>query len=232
VPGSQASSLRESLRKAVPSLADAYGVQPAEVRIALVEAAPNLLPSMPEKLRVKAATILTELGVRLVLGSKVVTASAQDMTLASGDRLVGRTLVWTGGIMAPPLLAQSGLPTARNGQVVVDEYLRIPAFANVYAIGDAALIQMDGAGGVLEPTAQVAVKQAEAAATHRGRVDRMEAEAVRTGKQGSGRLARLCPRCCIDLQCLSRRPKVMALKTLIEEGYRYSVTGRIDLSRL
>ena len=225
--------LAGELAEVIPSLAAPNDVHPEEARVTLIEAAPQVLPSLPEKLRTRAAEYLTELGVRLVLGSKVLAASKQDVTLASGDRLAGRTLIWTGGIMAPPLLARSGLPTTRHGQVMVDEYLSVPAHANVYAIGDAAQIHVDGVGGVLEPTAQVALKQAEAAAYNivaewGGRrpkpyVPASKGLVVSVGSESG--VASI-----FNVSLTGR--KVMALKTLIQEGYRYSVTGRIDLSRL
>ena len=224
--------LAGELAEVIPSLAQTYDVQPGEARVALIEAAPRVLPGMPDKLGVRAAAILTELGVRLVLGSRVVAASAHDITLASGDRLVGRTLVWTGGIIAPPLLAQSGLPTARNGQVVVDEYLRVLSRPNVFAIGDAARIQVDGSSRVLEPTAQVALKQAEAAAYNivaewNGWKQKPYVPANRGQVVSLGSTRGVAS--VFNVSLAGR--KVMALKALIEEGYRYSVTGRIDLGR-
>jgi NADH dehydrogenase len=225
--------LAGELAEVIPSMAASNDVHPEEARVTLIEASPQVLPSLPEKLRTRAAEYLTDLGVRLVLGSKVVAASTQDVALASGERLAGRTLIWTGGIMAPPLLARSGLTTTRHGQVMVDEYLRVPSRPNIYAIGDAAQIHVEGVGGVLEPTAQVALKQAEAAAYNivaewSGRRPKPYAPAskglvVSVGSESGG--------ASIFNVSLTGR-KVMALKTLIQEGYRYSVTGRIDLSRL
>lgn len=225
--------LAGELAEVIPELAQASDVSPSEARVTLIEASPHVLPSMPDKLRTRAAAILAELGVRLVLGSKVVAAGEQGVSLASGDRLVGRTLVWTGGIMAPPLLALSGLPTAPNGQVVVDEYLRVASHPNVFAVGDAALVEVDGTGGVLEPTAQVALKMAESAAYNivAGWSGWQSRPYVAVSK---GRVVSLGSErgvASIFNVSLTGR-KVMALKSLIEEGYRYSVTGRIDLGRL
>jgi NADH dehydrogenase len=224
--------LAGELAEVLPSMASEHGLSSGEARITLIEAAPSVLPSMPDRLRSKAATILTELGVRLVLGSKVVAADDAGLQLASGDQLVGRTLVWTGGIMAPPLLAQSGLPTAHNGQVIVDEYLRIPGYPDVFAIGDSAMIHDESGHGALEPTAQVALKQAEAAAYNivagwNGWAQRPYAPADK-GKVVSLGSARGVAS--IFHVSLTGR-KVIALKTVIEESYRYSVTGRVPVGR-
>jgi NADH dehydrogenase len=187
---------------------------------------------MPERLRSKSAAILTDLGVRLVLGSKVVGADGTGISLASGDRLVGRTLVWTGGIMAPPMLARSGLPTAANGQIPVDEYLRVPDRPNVYVIGDAARVRDASGRGALEPTAQVAVKQAEAAAYNivaawQGWQQRPYAPLDKGQAVSLGSVKGVAS---IFHVSLTGR-KVIALKTLIEEAYRYSVTGKLGRGR-
>jgi NADH dehydrogenase len=226
--GLTGTELAGELAELLPELARAQGLPPTEPRVILVEAAPVVLPSMPERLQVRGASILSEIGVRLMLGSKVVDADPEGITLASGDRLVGRTLIWTGGIMAPPLLAQSGLPTVRNGQVLVDMYLRAEGQAGVYVIGDAAFIPDESGHGALAPTAQVALSQAETAAynivagwegwTERPYTAHDKGQVVSLGSaQGVASV--------FDIQLSGR--KVIALKNLIAEGYRSAVTGRL-----
>jgi NADH dehydrogenase len=224
--------LAGELAEVLPGLAREHGLAKTEPRVTLLEGSPFVLPSMPERLRTRGAGILTDLGVRLVLGSKVVGADENGITLASGDRLVGSTLVWTGGIMAPPILAQSGLPTAANGQIPVDEYLRVDGHQDVYVIGDAARVRDASGHGALEPTAQVAVKQAEAAAYNivaewhgwqqrpYAPVDKGQAVSLGSAKGVAS----------IFHVSLTGR-KVIALKTLIEEAYRYSVTGKLGRAR-
>ena len=156
--------LAGELAELLPRLAARYGLPAAAARVTLVEAAPVLLPGLPGRLQRRAASILAGLGVGLVLGSRVVSADEGGLTLAAGGRLAGRTLVWAGGIVAPPLLAMSGLPTARNGQVPVDDYLQPAGYPDIYVIGDAARVRDDSARGFLNPTAQAAIGQGKAAA--------------------------------------------------------------------
>jgi NADH:ubiquinone reductase (H+-translocating) len=224
--------LAGELAEVLPKLARESGLAESEPRVTLVEGAPHVLPSMPERLQAKAAGILTDLGIRLVLGSKVVGADNAGISLASGDRLVGKTLVWTGGIMAPPILERSGLPTVPNGQIPVDEYLHVADRPNVYVIGDAARVRDASGHGVLEPTAQVAVKQAEAAAYNI--VAEWQGWKQRPySPVDKGQLVSLGPDkgvASIFHVSLTGR-KVIALKTLVEEAYRYSVTGKIGRGR-
>jgi NADH dehydrogenase len=230
--GLTGTELAGELAELLPELARAHDLPPTASRVVLVEAAPVVLPSMPSRLQVRGASILSELGVRLMLGSKVVSADPEGLTLASGDRLAGRTLIWTGGIMAPPLLAQSGLPTVHNGQVLVDDYMRAEGLPNVYVIGDAAFVPDSSGHGALAPTAQVALAQAETTAynivagwegwTPRPYVAHDKGQVVSLGSERG--VASV-----FDIQLSGR--KVIALKNLIAEGYRYGVTGRLPFGR-
>src|SRR5262249_36738739 len=153
-----------------------------------------------------------------------------------GERLVGRTLIWTGGIMAPRIVAESGLPTVRSGQVPVDRYLCADGHPEVYVVGDAAFIMDDAHARPLAPTAQVAVKQGEAAAYNtvaawdggapgpytphdKGQVvslgPRDGVASIIPGSLTGGRAISLTGR------------KAVILKALIVEAYRISATGRI-----
>jgi NADH dehydrogenase len=224
--------LAGELAEVAPTIAAEYGVAPTEPRVTLIEAAAAVLPTMPARLQNKAAGILAELGVRISLGGKVVRADAAGIDLATGDRLVGGTLIWTGGIMAPPLLAASGLPTVFNGYVLVDQYLQADGVPDVFVVGDSASPPVQGEGGALAPTAQIALKQAEAAsynivarwdgrqskpysATDKGQVVSIGAE------RGVAAV--------FHVPLVGK--KVMALKLVIAESYRFAVTGRIGRRR-
>ena len=51
-----------------------------------------------------------------------------------------RTLVWSAGVRASPLLGELGLPLDERGRVVVDEYLRVRERESVWALGDCAAV--------------------------------------------------------------------------------------------
>jgi NADH dehydrogenase len=225
--------LTGELAEVLPQLARQHVLQPTDPRVTLIELAPVVLPSMPDRLQSQAAAILSELGVRLILGSKVVSADPEGITLASGDRLIGRTLIWTGGIMAPPVVAHSGLPTVSNGQVLVDDYLQPEGHPEVYVVGDAARIIDDTGEGVLPPTAQVALKQAEAAAYNI--LATWEGWARRPYKPSNkGLVVSLGSEkgvaSVFNIPLVGR--KVLLLKSLIAESYRFAATGRLAIGRM
>jgi NADH dehydrogenase len=176
------------------------------------------------------------MGVRLMLGARVASADSEGVWLTSGDRLVGRTLAWTGGIMAPPIIAESGLPAAHNGQVSVDRYLRALGYPEVYVVGDAAFIMDDAHARPLAPTAQAAVKQGEAAARNivagwHGRAAHPytphdEGQVVSLGPHDG--VASIVPGPLTGGRAIPLTGrKVSLLKAVILEAYRLSATGHI-----
>jgi NADH dehydrogenase len=72
--------------------------------------------------------------------------------------------VWAGGVKAPELAADSGLPTGHNGRVKVDRYLRVLDHPVIYVAGDLASVVDPRSGHVLPPLAQVALEEGETVA--------------------------------------------------------------------
>jgi len=76
----------------------------------------------------------------------------------------GGVFVWAGGLKAPELVADSGLPTGHNGRVKVDQYLRVLDHPQIYVAGDLASVVDPDTGHVLPPLAQVALEEGETVA--------------------------------------------------------------------
>ncbi len=86
------------------------------------------------------------------------------------------TIVWAGGIRAPQLIAEAGLPVDRNGRVYVDRYLRVRDQAAIFALGDCAIVPSPQGPPVLA-TASYAMRQGEHLA--RTLLDEIEGRAPR-----------------------------------------------------
>jgi NADH:ubiquinone reductase (H+-translocating) len=76
----------------------------------------------------------------------------------------GGVFAWAGGLKAPELVADSGLPAGQHGRVKVDQYLRVLDHPEIYAAGDLASVTGPRTGHVLPPLAQVALDEGETAA--------------------------------------------------------------------
>ncbi|MBI3964281.1 MAG: FAD-dependent oxidoreductase, partial [Chloroflexi bacterium] len=156
-------------------LAGGAGLAASEVRVVLVEARDRLLPGFPAGLAHAALGGLRRRGVEVRLEQPVAAVRADALLLASGERIPTETVVWSGGVRAPHLLTDLGLPTASLGRVPVDDYLSVPGSPTVSAIGDCALVRDRQRGRDLPMTAHFAVQQGE----HVARVIRAELRGAR-----------------------------------------------------
>jgi NADH dehydrogenase len=130
-------------------------------RWVLVDAAPKILPEIPRRLGEYAARRLTERGVEIQVGTTLESYDGGEAVLANGARIPAKTLVWTAGVRASPLLPELGLPLEERGRVVVDETLRVEGFDGVWALGDCAAVVNAKTPGVYDPpTCQHALRQA------------------------------------------------------------------------
>lgn len=127
-------------------------------RMVLVHSGEQVLPELDPGLGVFARAKLQERGVEFRLNTKVCEATAEGVTLSTGETIPAGTVVCTVGNAPHPLVGQTGLPQER-GRILVDKFLRVQGTDNLWAIGDAALIPNVSHGGHCPPTAQYAVRE-------------------------------------------------------------------------
>jgi NADH dehydrogenase len=133
----------------------------APQRWVLVDAAPKILPEIPTRLGEYAARQLTKRGIEIHVGTTLESLDGEAAQLSNGERISTRTLVWTAGVKANPMLAQLGLPLDERGRVQVDETLRVAGHEHVWAIGDGAAVPNAATPGQVDPpTSQHALRQA------------------------------------------------------------------------
>ena len=143
---------------------DFRSIHPEEARIILVDGAPRVLMAFPEELSRKATEALERLAVQVQTGVRVKEIDREGVTIAQGpteSRLDARTVIWAGGVAAPPLgraLARSaGAETDKSGRIKVEPGLTLPRFRNIFVIGDLA-VSLDRSGKPLPGLAQVAMQ--------------------------------------------------------------------------
>jgi NADH dehydrogenase len=130
-------------------------------RWVLVDAAPKILPEIPTRLGDYAARELAGRGVEIHVGTTLESVGAEEAVLSNGERIPTRTLVWTAGVRANPLLGDLGLPLDERGRVVVDPFLRIEGRERLWALGDCAAVPNEATPGRVDPpTCQHALRQA------------------------------------------------------------------------
>lgn len=151
------------------------GISPDEVRIVVVEYAKRILAEMPDKLAAYAHKQLEKRKVELKLGVGVVSATGTTLTLTNGEVIATRTIVATVGNAPSEVVTDMDLEFV-HGKIAVERTMQAKGRADVWALGDAAMIPLkDGAEkreDFAPPTAQFAVR--EAAQLARNLVARLE----------------------------------------------------------
>jgi NADH dehydrogenase len=130
-------------------------------RWVLVDAAPEILPEIPRRLGEYAARHLQRRAVEIHVPTTHESYDGREAALADGTRIPARTLVWTAGVRAHPLLGELGLPLDERGRVRVDETLRVEGTEDIWALGDCAAVPNSKTPGITDPpTSQHALRQA------------------------------------------------------------------------
>lgn len=133
------------------------------LQIHLISGGDTILKGMHPNVIAKAQKRLLELGVILHKGAHIEKVESDRAILENGEQILFDFMIFTGGIMAAPIVSQISLQHNRMGQVVVDADLQVPEMEGVFAVGDAAEIR-DKHGHILPDTAQVAIKSGKYAA--------------------------------------------------------------------
>jgi NADH:ubiquinone reductase (H+-translocating) len=162
--GATGVELAGQLAETLPQVAGGHGLAPDRPVVQLVEAGPTILAGSSPQLISKASGILSDLGVQVRTNAAIAAATEEGFRLTDGQLVEGGVFVWAGGVKAPDLVADSGLPTGHNGRVKVDQYLRVLDHPDIYVAGDLASVTDPHTGHVLPPLAQVALEEGETVA--------------------------------------------------------------------
>jgi len=131
----------------------------SQMRWMLVEVAGAILPELGDDLAGYARDRLLERGIEIVLHTRLESAENGVIRLSDGQSFPADTLVWTAGVRASSLAADSGLPVDAAGRVLVRDDLRVEGLDDVWAAGDAAAVPDRSTGGIMPPTAQHGMRQ-------------------------------------------------------------------------
>jgi NADH dehydrogenase len=132
-----------------------------DIKLTIVEAAPKILPALPERLTNAVMKLLEKHRVEVVVGERVTEVSEQGVTTATGRRIEAELVVWAAGIKAPDFLKDiGGLETNRINQLVVTQALQTTRDPDIFAFGDCAACPWPEKNGWIPPRAQSAHQQA------------------------------------------------------------------------
>lgn len=147
-----------------------------ELNIYLIEGSPKLLGVMSEESSAKALQFLKEMGVKVMLNTKVTDYKDSKAMLSDGTNIPTTTLIWVSGVTAS---YPAGIPAesiGRGNRIKVDAQNRVNGFDDIFAIGDIALqTEADYPNGHPQ-VAQVAIQQGRLLAKNFTRAERHQPE--------------------------------------------------------
>jgi NADH dehydrogenase len=138
-------------------------VKAEELKVTVIENADRLLLDLPESLGLAAARTMRARRIDVRLNARAADVSADGVRLASGETIAGATVICTIGTRPNPLV--EGLPVRRQrGRIETAPDMSVPGAAQLWALGDCALVRNGMTQQFAPPTAQFAVAQARALA--------------------------------------------------------------------
>ena len=139
-------------------------INPDNIRIILVEIEPKIVAELHTKLGAYAMKCLQRMRIELRLRSQVTRVWEGNVEINSGEIVPTSTLIWVAGVVANPRIAELEVAKDNSGRVLVNEYLEVPGFPGVYAVGDCARFEDPRSGQPIPPRAHTGVRQGKIAA--------------------------------------------------------------------
>ena len=133
------------------------------LRVMLVHSGKVILPELSAKLGAYAQSKLMERKVEIRLNTRVAAVSAREVELSDGTKVTTNTLIWTAGTSPNPLLDTLPCKQERR-RIAVNEYIEVPEWPGVWALGDCAVIPDPRTGTSHPPTAQHALREGKVVA--------------------------------------------------------------------
>ena len=145
----------------------------SDLRFVMIEAAPRIMPEVPEDRAEKVVAELRARGIEVLLNTSLSDATDGHLQLINmtdkspAGEMDTDTLIWTAGVAASPMLKNTDFLIDERGRVRVNADLRVAGDNGVvegaWAAGDNAAVpdlSGGGVGGFCVPNAQHASRQA------------------------------------------------------------------------
>ena len=129
------------------------------MQIYIVESGAELLGPMSKNAQVKSKEYLEQLGVNVMLGSRVSDFDGQYVFFADGSKIRTNNLVWAAGVKANSIEGINPSIIMRGGRMKVNSYNQVDGYENIFALGDVALMTDEKYPNGHPQVAQPAIQQ-------------------------------------------------------------------------
>jgi NADH dehydrogenase len=147
-----AGTLAELRNIAVPAAFP--GIDPATIKVTLIEQAPALLAAFKPKEQEYARRQLLQRGVEVRLGTAIKELAPGQVRLADGTSVPSDITVWAAGVAAPAAIGQLGLAHGRSGRLLVGPDLRVQGEDRIFSAGDVSVSASNPVAQLAQPAIQ------------------------------------------------------------------------------
>lgn len=151
------------LKDRIDELCDICGIDRKFSKIYLIARGGKVLPMFSKKLSDIARKKLKERGIEIISGSVIECFDGGVIVEneEKKEKILANTVLWSAGVKGNETInsLNNQNVSLKNSRIMVDSYLRVPSYENVFALGDCAMACERDI--VHAPTAQLATQMGE-----------------------------------------------------------------------
>lgn len=130
-----------------------------QVNIYLIEGSPELLGNMSEASSIKSKTFLEELGVKVMINTRVKSYDGVTLSLVDLPPILTRTVIWSAGVKGVIIEGLEAAKVAKGNRLEVDAYNKVIGYEHIYALGDMSAMFLSDYPNGHPGVAPVAIQQ-------------------------------------------------------------------------
>ncbi len=130
------------------------------MKILLIEGSGQTLNSMSDHASAVSQKYLEQLGVQVMLNTRVKDYDGENIVLESGERIKTKMVIWAAGITGNVIDGLNAELIVRGNRIKVDRYNRVDGHSNIFALGDIASMTTEKYPNGHPQVANVALEQA------------------------------------------------------------------------
>jgi len=108
------------------------------LELTIIQGSDHLLKELNPKVSLLAEDRLDEPNVHFAFGGHIKEVTKDKVLTDNGKRYPYEILIWTGGVVPNSLAQKNNLPVTHRGGLIVNNYLQVKGFDNIFAAGDIA----------------------------------------------------------------------------------------------
>ncbi|KRM44920.1 NAD(P)/FAD-dependent oxidoreductase [Lentilactobacillus parafarraginis] len=143
-------------------LAKENKIDPSEIKLVLVEAAPTIINMLDRKNAGHAENFFKKNNVEIRPSSMITKVNADSVEIKDQDPIQTNTLIWTAGVKTNHVADSFGIEAGRGGRLITNKFLQAKGFEDksIYVAGDNSNATQEGAERAVPQTAQEAENEA------------------------------------------------------------------------